>query len=391
MVDFAAVGRRLREARETHHVERATLARDASVPEDVLARLEAGEAVPISTAALARVERRLKLSPTALWADTPHEEIALSFHFRHASVPDFFHADEDAAREALTIARDVEGLEERLDRPAPLKRVHWFREAPVGHNASADGYARAWRLRDILHQKNFLDSPTSPLPDPLETLVEEAFGVPVIEKPLHSPSVLAVTVKDRASGLAAILLNTAAKGGLQPLRRRVDLAHEICHLLFDEPRDDIGLWIDVAEDQEEDAPRRQGDAVEKRARAFAAELLLPKLGLHRLLGRPQVRARELKPAVELVQRAREHYGTTIELTSYHLYNVGYIEKYLLEEILAEIQKTVPLLSHAAPSAREALLSRRVREALSAGLISAMRARELLELSAWDELPWNTTR
>ncbi|WP_437938809.1 ImmA/IrrE family metallo-endopeptidase [Sorangium sp. So ce341] len=285
----------------------------------------------------------------------------------------------------------MEGLEERLGRPAPLKRVHWFREAPVGHNASADGYARAWRLRDILHQKNFLDSPTSPLPDPLETLVEEAFGVPAIEKPLHSPSVLAVTVKDRASGLAAILLNTAAKGGLQPLRRRVDLAHEICLLLFDEPRDDIGLWIDVAEDQEEDAPRRQGDAVEKRARAFAAELLLPKLGLHRLLGRPQVRARELKPAVELVQRAREHYGTTIELTSYHLYNVGYIERYLLEEIVAEIQKTVPLLSHAAPSAREALLSRRVREALSAGLISAMRARELLELSAWDELPWNTTR
>ncbi|WP_437835480.1 ImmA/IrrE family metallo-endopeptidase [Sorangium sp. So ce1153] len=387
MVDFAAVGRRLRAAREARHLERATLARDAHVSEDVLARLEAGEAVPVSTAALARVERRLKLTPTALWADTPREETALSLHFRHASVPDFFSADEAAAREALMIARDVEGLEERLGRPAPLKRADWFREAQVGHNASADGYARAWRLRDILHQKNLLDSPTAPLPDPLETLVEEAFGVPVVEKPLHSSSVLAVTVKDRVSGLAAILLNTASEWGTHLPRSRVDLAHEVCHLLYDEPREDIGLWIDVIEDQEDDAPRRQGDAVEKRARAFAAELLLPKLGLHQLLGRPLVRARELTPAVEMVRRAREHYGTTIELTSYHLYNVGYIEKYLLEEI----QKTVPSLSHAAPSARETLLSRRVREALSAGLISAMRARELLDISAWDELPWSTTQ
>lgn len=385
MVDFAALGRRLRAAREASHVERAALARDARVPEDVLARLEAGDPAPISTAALARVARRLKLSPTALWAaGSPQEDAALSLHFRHASVPDFFHGDEAAAREALAIARDVEGLEERLGRPAPLKRADWFREASVGHNASADGYERARRLRDILHQKGWLDSPTAPLPDPLEILVEDAFGVPVIERPLLAPSVLAVTVKDRVSGLAAVLLNTATEWGYQPLRRRVDLAHEICHLLFDEPREDIGLWIDVSEGQDEDAPRQRDDLVEKRARAFAAELLLPKLGLQKLLGRPELRVREPKTAVDLVQRAREHYKTTIELTSYHLHNLGYIEKYLHEEI----QKTAPPLSLSAPAARESLLARRVREALSAGLISAMRARELLGLSAWDDLPWN---
>jgi Zn-dependent peptidase ImmA (M78 family) len=388
MVDFATVGQRLRAALAARRVDRGTLAHDARVPEEVLARLEAGEAVPISTAALARMARRLKLSPTALWTATAQEDVDLSLHFRHARVPDFFHADEAAAREALIAARNVEGLEERLGRPAPLKKGDWFREAPVGYNASADGYERARHLRDILYQKSWLDSPTAPLPDPLEALVEDAFGVPVLEKPLHTPSVLAVTVKDRVSGLAAILLNTTTQWGFQPLRRRVDVAHEICHLLFDEPREDIGLWIDEAEAEaeDEDAPKQKGDPVEKRAGAFAAELLLPKLGLHQLLGRPQeVHARSLKPAVELVQRAREHYKTTIELTSYHLHNIGYIEKYLHEEI----QKAVPQLQPSPPPVREGLLSRRLREALSAGLISALRARELLGLSAWDDLPWSS--
>ena len=387
MVDFATVGRRLRTALEVNRVDLATVARDARVPQDVLARLEAGEAAPISTAALARVAHRLKLSPTALWSPA-EEDFEVSLQFRHATIPDFFHADEVVAREALGVARDVEGLEDLLGRPAPLKRADWFRPVAVGHDPTAEGYRLARRLREILHQTSWLTSLTAPLTDPLEVIVEEAFGVPVLEKPLQTSSVLAVTVKDRSRGLAAILLNTASEWGARPLRRRVDLAHEIAHLLYDEPRADIGLWIDEIDDQDREAPKQQGDPHERRARAFAAELLLPRLGLHELFGRPQESvARSLTPAIELVQRARQHFKTTIELTSYHLENNGYIPAYLHDDIV----KATPPFPMETPAARESLLPRRVREALSAGLISSMRARELLGLCAWDDLPWSASQ
>lgn len=384
MIDFTVVGRRLREAMAKRGVTRAFLAERARVSEEVLAHLEVGETVRISTAALARLEEQLKLPPVSLWSSSAQEAFDLSLHFRHATVPDFFHADEEAAREALWLARDIEGLGDLLGWTPPLAIRAWFPPAPVGHSPKDDGYARAQRLRDVLHQTGWLISQNAPLPDPLETLVENAFGVPVLERSLQTSRVLAVTVKDRQSGLCAILLNTANTWGSHSLRRRVDIAHEIAHVLFDEPREDIGFWIDRVDDKEKEGRNQTGDPVEKRARAFAAEFLLPRLGLRQLLGPAQVRARTVSDAVDLVQRAREYFKTTIEIAAYHLENLGYIEPYLHEEIL----RTVPTLAVEEQARRETLLERLTREAADKCIISGMRAREFLGISAWDELPWS---
>ncbi|MGK4004474.1 ImmA/IrrE family metallo-endopeptidase [Sorangium sp. So ce1036] len=54
----------------------------------------------------------------------------------------------------------------------------------------------------------------------------------------------------------------------------VDLAHELGHILFDPPQGEIHLVVD----QEDDVGKGVRH-VEQRARAFAAELLMPAEGL----------------------------------------------------------------------------------------------------------------
>lgn len=382
MIELPKVARRLREARNALDIDLDVLARDARVPREVLAGLERGEAVRVSTAALARVARRLSLPPTALLSLDDAPEAPLSLYFRHASVPDFFHEDEAAARKAVLLARTIEGLDDLLDRRDPLRK--WFAPKAVGHVPFEDGYARARRVREILHQRGHLPSVTAPLPDPLETLVEDAFGVPVLDEKLATTSVLAFTAKDQATGVAAIVLNQSSRWASNPFRRRVDVAHELGHTLFDTREEPIALWID-----REEKPGKASlglppeDPVEQRAKAFAAELLIPMMGLRELLGpRPSVRASR-EQAIDRARRTREHFLTPIELTVHHLANHGYLPEYLHEEIVT----IAPGPATIAPARRQGMLRRRVQEARAAGRISAMRARELLGLTAWDPLPW----
>jgi Zn-dependent peptidase ImmA (M78 family)/transcriptional regulator with XRE-family HTH domain len=387
MTEFAQIAQRLREARRTQGIDVDALARDARVPRTVLAQLERGEVVSISTAALARVARRLSLPSTALLSPSTEHELDLSLHFRHASVPDFFHADEAVARKAILVARTVDGLDALLNRQEPLRK--WFDPKPVGHVPYEDGYARARHVRQILHRTDHLPSTTAPLPNSIESFIEDTFGVPVLDERLATDSVLAFTAKDRATGLSAMVLNQSSEWAMNLFRRRVDVAHELAHTLFDEREEreereePLALWIDKEDTEEENTRPGSENPVEQRANAFAAELLIPKMGLRELLGLPPSDRASREQAIERVRRVREHFMTPVELTVHHLANHGYLPQYLHDEIVA----IAPGPSTIAPSSRNSMLRRRVQEARATGRISAMRARELLGLSAWDALPW----
>jgi hypothetical protein len=125
---------------------------------------------------------------------------------------------------------------------------------------------------------------------------------------------------------------------------------------------------------------------EKRARAFAAELLIPWDGLVEQFGPPNQRSSEqrasLASARELVLLVAAHFRASPELTTNHLVDYAYIGQHLRDAAWRGL--AVPP-GPPQPN-RPKMLHRRVAEALGAGLITQMRAREFLDLSARDPLP-----
>jgi Zn-dependent peptidase ImmA (M78 family) len=98
------------------------------------------------------------------------------------------------------------------------------------------------------------------------SMILEKLEVPVVEQNLGFGGILAVCAWAGEVG-PAILLNMGHRSLRYPSVRRTTLAHELCHLLVDRDR-----TLPAAEVLGGQVP----EFVEARARAFAAELLLPR-------------------------------------------------------------------------------------------------------------------
>ncbi|HVJ18877.1 MAG TPA: ImmA/IrrE family metallo-endopeptidase [Polyangiaceae bacterium] len=213
-------------------------------------------------------------------------------------------------------------------------------------------------------------------------LLEERFDILVRTESLSSAKVDALALKEPQTGVAAAILNGSSRRRSNAWTARVDLAHELCHLLFDPPKAEIHLVVE----QETDDGKSKGLA-EQRANAFAAELLLPLEGLRRVLGPPRYEMSTFQ-ALDLVQRTRDEFKTPIEITVNHLINREYIVSFLQDRLIEQARHMMGGQTPPEPP-RQDVLTRRVLDALDLDLISAGRARELLQLTPWDDLPTRT--
>jgi len=118
------------------------------------------------------------------------------------------------------------------------------------------GYEAALWLRERLHRGDDSINP--------EQLLRE-WGVMIVACDLEEPNIEAIAVWGPRHG-PAVLVNSAARYR-SSYRRNVTLAHEIAHLLLDRHG-----ALPLAEVLGGNVPK----LVEQRARAFAAELLLPR-------------------------------------------------------------------------------------------------------------------
>jgi len=356
------VGHRIAETRKRAGVSLDELARRARVPTAALTALEMGQPANLSTAAVARLARELDVDVSD-WLGPPVQPSEPSLFFRQAGVPDFFDVDRASVVQALRYARSIATVDELLGHS--YKRTE-FAPVEVGSDRPYEqGYSLARRLRQALGR----------LVEPLESIsaiIEDEFGVPVFAYPLHASHLIALTAKERTSNLAAVIVNRNFPGS-----RRVDLAHELAHVLFDAPLQDIDYWLDL-DILEHDS------RIEQRAKAFAAEFLIPRAGLVQNFGPAQDRGEKrnsLAASLDLARRVGAHFRTPPELTANHLVNHSYIA----EELREEVGESVTVPPFTGPPRIE-MLHRRLAEALGAGLITQMRARELLGLSARDPLP-----
>lgn len=353
------------------------LAARSGVPSSVLAALERGE-VGITTTELQDVAAALSLDLAALLNGREIQRSTPSIFLRHQQLQDFDHRDEGALDDALDQGRLLADLRRELGEPPLALQAGRFRPCePATHRPDApalDGYRRARDLR------RWLNNVAEPLGD-LRALIEERFGVAIVVRQLESQSVTAVCV--RADAAAALVLNARDSQRAQnPLLGRVVLAHELCHALFDPSSGGIHVVLDVLLD-------RKVHAAEQRARAFAAELLLPRQGLKQMIDEPG-EIRDSGAALDLIERVRGRFGTPHPITANHLCNLGFISAELREWLEAGVTTfagTPPETTLPDVDGPSVLVTRLAERAHRDGLVTDGEARTILGLDRIAPLPW----
>ncbi|MBI4820404.1 MAG: ImmA/IrrE family metallo-endopeptidase [Deltaproteobacteria bacterium] len=123
------------------------------------------------------------------------------------------------------------------------------------------------------------------------------------------PSLDAICVWGRRHG-PAVLLNRAGRHAQSPAGERSSLAHEIGHILLD--RGDALPFAEVF-------GGRVPEAIEQRARAFSAELLLPRAEVLEAFKEATLRN---QPIDRLVESLAVNYGTSREIVAWQLKKSG---------------------------------------------------------------------
>lgn len=142
----------------------------------------------------------------------------------------------------------------------------------------------------------------------LRELCEETLGIPLIQANLGD-QIAGVTVE--VDNARAIVLNSG--GAFSVLVRRVTIAHELGHLLFD-PVERLGVLRVDSLDEVERSAGQLSDPVEQRANAFAVELLAPQQAA-------LTRFQEAQGThVERLADVALHFGLSSTPAKYQVYN-----------------------------------------------------------------------
>jgi Zn-dependent peptidase ImmA (M78 family) len=183
----------------------------------------------------------------------------------------------------------------------------WQRREPPPFGKMAiteDGYMRALAFRDALGID--CELPLAKAND-LEEVWLPRLGVGVVDVRLEDSNVEGVAVM-HPGRKPMVAVNLSGRFASRPWGRRMTLAHELCHLLYD--IDDAGQVGIVSNPW---APQ----AMERRANAFAAMLLMPRASIDAVL--PQ-QPRDW--TTQGLHQAMAALGVGKTTLLFHLYNIG---------------------------------------------------------------------
>ena len=315
-----AIENSLKNRREELGLSPRRVARAAGVSEDLVAQAEKN-AHSLHVQDLERIafvlgldERRLAYHPTSRADD----KLAARLKTLTAEpcVGDVRLSERSVLRlaEAASIVRIQSELQETL-LGEPLY-VRFEPHADYGYQdnpAYRIGYDLADQARDMLELR---DRPVKSMRD----LSEDTLGIPVIQASLQDEISGATVAAMDSRGIErrGIVLNF--EGPNQNVwARRITLAHEIAHLLYD-PDDRLERVRVDSYDGNNRNPEYSGDYVEQRANAFAVAFLAPL---------DAVRRREPAPFAgepisgEAISRAMRHFGMSLTSARFHLANAYY--------------------------------------------------------------------
>ena len=175
----------------------------------------------------------------------------------------------------------------------------------------------AWRIGYNLASKarSQLQLGDSPIHS-MRELTEQRLGVPVIQTQLpgHIAGATVMTLDEHEQEARGIVLNTVGANANVWIRR-ITLAHELGHLLYDPDARLQNLRIDSYSDNEMNPEEHQQDFVEQRANAFAIAFLAPNEAVRKLAPTPVTE--------ESVARVMSTFGISHTSARYHINNSHY--------------------------------------------------------------------
>jgi Zn-dependent peptidase ImmA (M78 family) len=333
--------------------------RKTAIDEAILQEGMAGSFERWTTAMVERLARAAGLDPAVVWAPGPLPEVPTA-RFLRGTWPDFNDADVPVLMAALEEASSLRAI--------AVDVLNVRRHFTDDDRAAVTGkpFEHGYRLAALVRSR--LKIPTQPIRD-IHELAAGLLHVHVVYRPLKTLRLHAVTLMS-PDGAAAVV-NTRTEG--RDVMHRRTIAHELAHALFDPYEGNLFTVVDDELDEDID-----GSPMECRARAFAAELLVPKAGLTESLGVP-ARTRMLDVAAEQVRTVAARFWAPPELVAYHLINRKYVDRSLKGRLIEAVRGTEPLVN----DPYKDWLRVRTTEALEAELISSNRAKELLRLSVYD--------
>jgi hypothetical protein len=359
---------RLRQARRVE---------DLGVDPRIVEALESGRG-GITTTQFEKIAAALQLDPKALRSGRRQQVQRPSVFFRQIGMHQDFSFDDDPILDAaIEHAQARNDLARMVGSGLGLFPSGKLSTQPVAANAQNAAAHQGYQLaRDL---RRSVGSESSPLAD-LRMIAESLCGCTVLVRRLSTIGSTAIAVK--AGSAAAILITPDTVAQLREPFIRAWIAHELCHVMFDVASEGLHLSIDL-----DDESTNQS---ERRARAFAAEFLLPLTGLNELLGNPREEQSE-SAARKMVSLARDTFGCTWQITVNHLHNHGFLSKELRAWL--ERQQTPPMTREWAtplpladgPSLQVSDLT---KKAYSAGHLTDGEVRHLLGLELLAPLPWD---
>jgi transcriptional regulator with XRE-family HTH domain len=367
------LGERLRARREESRLSIAELSRLSRVPAHEIDSFEGGHG-GVGAAALIRIAGALGVPPASFVHTRAPKVRALvepSVLLRASRAAWLRDDDRDVLADALRRARAFNEIGEllRVERLADGFRP----TPPPADRPFLDGARVALEVRARIPER------TGTLRD-LVRLLENRFNTLVVRHRFADGRLLGAAC--RSGDARVIAVNTASS---TETTRRFTLAHELGHhVLYLDESGAIGDELDEGENRGRfwfDTPPH-----EKRANAFAAMLLAPTAFVESIIG-PRRRVSSYEEAKRLVETVRGRAGMGFAATAWHLHNVAYLEESLVRELLIAEPDADPLTGFEDEPRFDGLV-RRVFEALSRGIITRGRARELLgeDLERYDPGP-----
>lgn len=289
-VDFAAVGERVRVARELAGLSQRDLQSRALLSQSTLHRVETGKRTSVTLAEFDRLAQALGVGLDELLYGSPVEARVLAAARTSGCTG-------DALKAALRQGIEFLKLDDRLDAVVPHMRqetAHWRMENSISGSVQERGRAAAVQVRQVLNVGN---APIADLAGSVEHLTGADVGV--IPLPSGVPGICA-TDPERATSVILVNSNDVAE------RQRFTLAHELGHLLFGDK-----TYVDAV-----DGERSPQEVL---CDKFARHLLVPqdevRAWLNRDVGTPRVNERTMA----LLAR---HFGISPEVTRIQLERIG---------------------------------------------------------------------
>lgn len=259
--DLAAIGTRVRAARERLGLNQGVVAGEARMSQPTYSRLEKGTASPkvLTGELLSALSRVLGRPMTYFLMGSPvRDRVRLA-----ARGDDGGDVAPRAERilELLEIDDDLDDLQLTGERPAPEERPWRIFAEQAQSDTRRPAKAQGTELAELLREELALDA--GPLED-LSEVVEGRLGIDLAVLSLGS-GLSAVAAFDDVRQVALAGVSVAEPYA----RQRFSLAHEVAHVLFGDEHSDVV----------------QRSPVEQRADKFAQALLVPPAGIRAWLER----------------------------------------------------------------------------------------------------------